>query len=164
LQDKKYNYTEGEKVKVVFMEDVPNVGKAGQIKEVADGYGKNYLLPRKLAVSARPQDIKAVEAQIKARARIEAKTEAEMKALAAELEGKELILKAKVGQQDRLYGSITSADIAVGLESSLHTVVDKRKIELAEPIRQTGSSEVSIKLGKDIVTKIKVTVVAEDAV
>ena len=69
-------------MKVVFMEDVPNVGKAGQIKEVADGYGKNYLIPHKLAVPARTGDIKTVEAQIKARARIAAKTEAEMKALA----------------------------------------------------------------------------------
>jgi large subunit ribosomal protein L9 len=149
-------------MKVVFMEDVPNVGKAGQIKDVADGYGKNFLLPHKLAVPAKPQDIKAVEAQIKARARIAAKTEAEMKALAAELEGKEITIKAKVGQQERLYGSITSADITVGLESSLHAVVDKRKIELAEPIRHTGSYEVPIKLGKDITTKIKVNVVAEE--
>jgi large subunit ribosomal protein L9 len=86
-----------------------------------------------------------------------------MKALAGELEGKEIIIKAKVGQQERLYGSITSADIAAGLESSLHAVVDKRKIELAEPIRQTGSYEVPIKLGKDIATKIKVTVTAEEA-
>ena len=78
-------------MKVVFIEDVPNVGKAGQIKDVADGYGKNFLIPHKLAVPARPQDIKAVEAQIKARARIAAKTEAEMKALAGELEGKEIV-------------------------------------------------------------------------
>jgi len=150
-------------MKVIFMEDVPNVGKAGQIKDVADGYGKNYLLPHKLAMPARVGDIKNVEAQIKARARVDANTEAEMKALAAELENKEIIIKAKVGQQDRLYGSITSADIAAGLESSLKAIVDKRKIELAEPIRTVGSYEVPIKLGKDITTKIKVTVVAEEA-
>ena len=149
-------------MKVVFMEDVPNVGKAGQIREVADGYGKNFLIPRKLAVPAKPQDIKAVEAQIKARARVATKTEAEMKALASELEGKEIIIKAKVGQQERLYGSITSADISAGLKSSLHAVVDKRKIELSEPIRQTGTFEVPIKLGKDIATKIKVSVVSEE--
>ena len=150
-------------MKVIFMEDVPNVGKAGQIKDVADGYGKNYLLPHKLAMPARAGDIKNVEAQIKARARVDANTEAEMKALAGELENKEIIIKAKVGQQDRLYGSITSADIAAGLESSLKAIVDKRKIELAEPIRTVGSYEVPIKLGKDITTKIKVTVVAEEA-
>ena len=150
-------------MKVIFMEDVPNVGKAGQIKDVADGYGKNYLLPHKLAMPARAGDIKNVEAQIKARARVAAKSEAEMKALATELENKEIIIKAKVGQKERLYGSITSADIAVGLESSLKAIVDKRKIELAEPIRMVGSYEVPIKLGKDISTKIKVTVVAEEA-
>ena len=150
-------------MKVIFMEDVPNVGKAGQIKDVADGYGKNYLLPHKLAMPARAGDIKNVEAQIKARARVAANTEAEMKALAAELENKEIIIQAKVGQQNRIYGSITSADIAAGLESSLKAIVDKRKIELAEPIRTVGSYEVPIKLGKDITTKIKVTVVAEEA-
>jgi large subunit ribosomal protein L9 len=150
-------------MKVVFMEDVPNVGKAGQIKEVADGYGKNFLIPHKLAMPAKAGDIKNVEAQIKARARVAAKTDAEMKARAAELEGKEINIKAKIGQQGRLYGSITSADIAVGLESALKVNVDKRKIELAEPIRSAGTYEVPIKLGKDISTKIKVTVVSEEA-
>jgi large subunit ribosomal protein L9 len=150
-------------MKVVFMEDVPNVGKAGQIKEVADGYGKNFLIPHKLAMPAKAGDIKNVEAQIKARARVAAKTDTEMKALAAELEGKEINIKAKVGQQGRLYGSITSADIVVGLESALKVTVDKRKIELAEPIRSAGTYEVPIKLGKDISTKIKVTVVSEEA-
>jgi large subunit ribosomal protein L9 len=150
-------------MKVVFMEDVPNVGKAGQIKDVADGYGKNFLIPHKLAMPAKAGDIKNVEAQIKARARVAAKTDAEMKALAAELEGKEINIKAKVGQQGRLYGSITSADIVVGLESALKVTVDKRKIELAEPIRSAGTYEVPIKLGKDISTKIKVTVVSEEA-
>ena len=150
-------------MKVVFMEDVPNVGKAGQIKDVADGYGKNFLIPHKLAMPAKAGDIKNVEAQIKARARVAAKTDAEMKALAAELEGKEINIKAKIGQQGRLYGSITSADIVVGLESALKVTVDKRKIELAEPIRSAGTYEVPIKLGKDISTKIKVTVVSEEA-
>ena len=145
-------------MKVVFMEDVPNVGKAGQIKEVADGYGKNFLIPHKLAMPAKAGDIKNVEAQIKARARVAAKTESEMKALAAELEGKEITIKAKVGQQGRLYGSITSADIAVGLESSM-----KVNIDLMEPIRSAGTYEVPIKLGKDIAAKIKVTVVSEEA-
>ena len=149
-------------MQVIFLEDVPNIGKAGQIKEVADGYGRNYLIPRKLAAPARPQDIKDVEAQIKARVRQAAKTEAEMKALAAILEGKGITLKARAGQQDRLYGSITTADISAGLETSLSTVVDKRKIELLEPIHQLGTYDVPIRLGKDIVTTIKVTVVAEE--
>ncbi len=148
-------------MKVIFMEDVPNVGKAGQIKDVAEGYGRNYLIPRKLAMPARPEDIKNVEAQIKARARIAAKTEAEMKALAADLKGKGITLKARAGQQERLYGSITSADISAAMETQLGVNVEKRKIELAEPIHQIGVYDVSIRLGKDIVTAIKVTVVAE---
>ena len=151
-------------MKVIFMEDVPNVGKAGQIKDVADGYGSNYLIPHKLAVAAKPGDIKNVEAQIKARARVAAKTEAEMKALADELENKEITIKAKVGQQDRLYGSITSADVAAGLASAFKVNVDKKKIELSEPIRNIGSYDVTIKLGKDIAAKIKVTVAPEEAV
>ena len=149
-------------MKVIFLEDVANVGKAGQIKDVADGYGRNYLIPHKLAMPARPQDIKDVESQIKARARIEAKTEAEMKALAVQLEGKAVTIKARSGQQERLYGSITAADISTVLESSLGIVVDKRKIELAEPIHQLGNYDVPIRLGKDILANIKVTVTPED--
>jgi large subunit ribosomal protein L9 len=150
-------------MKVVFMEDVPNVAKAGQIKEVSDGYGKNYLIPHKLAVPASVGDVKNVEAQIKARAKVAAKNEAEMKALAAVLESKELEIKAKVGKENKLYGSITSADIATALESNLKIIVDKRKIELAEPIRTTGTFEVAIKLAKDIGAKMKVTIVSEEA-
>jgi len=149
-------------VKVIFLEDVPNVGNAGQIKEVSDGYGRNYLIPRKLAAPARPQDIRGVEAQIKARARQAAKTEAEMKALAGILEGKEITLKARAGARERLYGSITAADISAGLETSLNTAVDKRKIELAEPIHQLGAYDVSIRLGKDILATIKVKVIADE--
>jgi large subunit ribosomal protein L9 len=150
-------------MKVIFMEDVPNVGKAGQIKDVADGYGSNYLIPHKLAVAAKPGDIRNVEAQIKARARVAAKTEAEMKALAAELENKEVTIKAKVGQQDRLYGSITLADVSAALATALNVNVDKKKIELAETIRSLGTYEATIKLAKDISAKIKVNVAPEDA-
>ena len=149
-------------MKVIFLEDVPNVGNAGQIKEVSDGYGRNYLIPRKLASPARPQDIRDVEAQIKARARQAARTEAEMKALAGILEGKEITLKARAGAQERLYGSITAADISAGLEASLKTAVDKRKIELTEPIHQLGAYDVSIRLGKDILATIKVKVIADE--
>ena len=149
-------------MKVIFLEDVPNVGNAGQIKEVSDGYGRNYLIPRKLASPARPQDIRDVESQIKARARQAAKTEAEMKALAEILDGKEITLKARAGAQERLYGSITVADISAGLEASLHAAVDKRKIELAEPIHQLGVYDVPIRLGKDILANIKVTVIADE--
>ncbi len=149
-------------MRVIFLEDVPNVGSAGQIKDVSDGYGRNYLIPRKLAMPARPQDIKDVEAQIKARARIAAKSEAEMKALAGQLEGKEVTIKAKAGQQERLYGSVTGADVSAALEKTFGAIIDKRKIELSQPIHQLGTYDVPIRLGKDIITNIKVVVAAEE--
>ena len=148
-------------MKVIFLEDVPRVAQAGEIKEVADGYGRNFLIPRKLAVLATPSTTNSVEIQRSIEARVQARTESEMRELANQLEGREIILKAKVGAQDRLYGSITSADIASELESA-GLVIDKKKIELAEPVRQLGSYEATIKLAKDIVPKVKVTVIEEE--
>ncbi len=149
-------------MKVVFLEDVPKVAKAGDTKEVADGYGRNFLLPRKLAVLADSSASKIVETRLRVRARHEAKTEAEMAELAKLLEGKEITLKVRAGAEGKLYGSITSADIADEL-SKANLVVDKRKIELAEPIHQIGIYEIAIRLIKDIVPKIKLTVEAKEA-
>jgi len=148
-------------MKVVFLEDVPNVARAGEIKEVASGYGRNYLIPRKLALLADAQAISQVEAQRRMKARQQAESESELQELGRGLDGREVTLKAKVGAKDHLYGSITNADIADELKNSAGLVVDKRKIELAEPIRQLGSYEVSVKLAKDIVSQIRVTVVEE---
>jgi large subunit ribosomal protein L9 len=145
-------------MKVVFLQDVPNVAKAGEIKEVAAGYGRNFLIPRKLAALASPQAMSQVETIDKT----EARENAELGELAAQLEGKEVSLKAKAGAKERIYGSITSADIAAELESTTGIEVDKRKIELDEPIRQLGSYEVSIRLAKDILPKIKVNVTEEE--
>jgi len=147
-------------MRVVFLEDVPNVAKAGEMKEVADGYGRNFLIPRKLALLVNPATISTIESQLKMKAQYQAKTGAELLELAGQLEGKEVTLNARAGAKDRLYGSITSADIAAELETSAGLVVDKRKIELAEPIRKLGSYEVVVRLAKDIVPKMKVTVVA----
>jgi len=149
-------------LKVVFLEDVPRIARAGQVKEVADGYARNYLLPQKLAVLANSAASHIVEVQIKKRARRYAQTQAEMTELAALLEGKEITVKARVGSTERLYGSITSAGIATAISSSLGIEIDKRKIELDEPIRELGSYEVPLRLFKDIMPKIKLTVVPEE--
>ncbi|MFC1912238.1 50S ribosomal protein L9, partial [Chloroflexota bacterium] len=133
-------------MKVVFLEDVPNVAEVGDIKEVADGYGRNYLIPRKLAVIADSQVTNIVEAQRKKKARLQAQIEAEMKELAQKLEGQEVVLKAKAGATDRLYGSITNADIAEELGKNTGLEIDKRKIELPEPIREVGSYEIAVRL------------------
>ena len=148
-------------MKVIFLEDVSRVAQAGEIKDVADGYGRNFLIPRKLAVLATPSTTNSVEIQRSIEARVQARSDSEMRELANQLEGKEITLKAKVGAQDRLYGSITSADIASELENA-GLAVDKKKIELAEPVRQLGSYEVAIRLAKDIVPKVKVTVIEEE--
>ena len=150
-------------MKVIFLEDVPNVASAGDIKEVADGYGRNFLIPRKLAILPSSSASNSLEVQRRINAKNQAKLEAEILELTNQLEGKEIILKAKAGTKDRLYGSITSADIASELKTTVGLVVDKRKIELAEPIRQLGSYEVAIRLAKDIIPKIKVRVAEEEA-
>jgi large subunit ribosomal protein L9 len=148
-------------MKVIFLQDVPNVARAGEIKEVADGYGRNFLIPKKLALLATPSATSTIEVQRGITESSQAQTEAEMTELAQQLEGKEVTLKAKAGAKDRLFGSITSANIASELQNATGLVVDKKKIELAEPIRQLGSYEVAIKLAKDIVPKITVIVVKE---
>ena len=145
-------------MKVIFLQDVPSVARAGEIKEVANGYGRNFLIPRKLALLARSEAINTMGAQLEVKARSQTQTEADLLELASHLNGREVILEAKVGVKDRLYGSITAADIAAELESTTGLAVDKRKIELDESIRQVGSYEVAIRLDKDIVPKIRVTV------
>ena len=150
-------------MKVIFLQDVPSVASAGEIKEVADGYGRNFLIPRKLALLAKVETINTMKAQLGKQARSQAQTEVELLELAKRLEGSEVALAAKIGAKDRLYGSITAADIAAELESSSGLVIDKRKIDLAEPIRQLGSYEVTIRLAKDITAKITVTVSEQEA-
>jgi large subunit ribosomal protein L9 len=146
-------------MRVVFLQDVPRVAKAGEVKEVADGYARNFLIPRKLALLARPE----VLSQLGTAQKAEAKEDAELMALAQQIEGKEVSIKAKAGAKDRLYGSITSADIAAELSKSSGLVIDKRKIELEEPLRSLGNYEITIRLAKDIVPKIKVSVTEEEA-
>ena len=148
-------------MKVVFLEDVANKGKAGETKEIADGYARNFLIPHKLAVLANSQSANIVAAQLKKLAHRRAQTEAEMAELAKQLEGQEIILKAKSGEKEKLYGSITSTDVTDELLRSTGLTIDKRKIELEEPIRELGSYEITIKLTADIAPKIKLTVVKE---
>ena len=150
-------------MKVIFLQDVPNVARAGEIKEVADGYGRNFLIPRKLALLARSESINAMAEKLTVQARSEAQTETELVEMANQLDGREVFLDARRGSKERLYGSITTADIAAELENTTGLAIDKRKIELDEPIRQIGSYEVNIRLAKDIVPKIKVTVTEKSA-
>jgi len=150
-------------MKVVFLEDVANIANAGDVKEVADGYGRNFLIPKKLAVLLSPEATAKFEAQRRTQYNKQVQIESELVNMAKQIEGKEVILKAKVGAKDRLYGSITNADIATELEKITGITIDKRKIELDEPIRELGSFDVAVKLGKDIIPKIKV-IISEEGV
>lgn len=149
-------------MKVVFIEDVPNVAETGEIKDVADGYGRNYLIPRKLAILADARATQIVETRKKRKARIEAETEAEMQELAKQLEGLDIVIKAKAGAKDRLYGSITNADIAEEVNKSAGLEIDKRKIELEKPIHEIGSYDIPIRLTKDIIPRVKLSVIEEE--
>jgi len=144
-------------MKVIFLDDVPNVAKAGDIKEVSDGYGRNFLLPKKLALVSKPGAVAAVKAQIEAKAETE-----KAKKLAAEIEGKEITFYVKMGVKDRMHGSITAANIATELQNVIGQPIDKRKIELAEPIKQLGTFDIAIKLFKGIEPKIKINLVKKE--
>ena len=148
-------------MKVVFLEDVPNVAKAGDIKEVADGYSRNYLIPRKLAVPATSSELKKVEVLRATGARREAKTEKEAEAFAKTLQDITVVIRMRAGTKDKLYGSVTSADIAREIKKLTKQDVDKRKIELPEPIRELGIYEVSVKLSKDVTATVNVVVEQE---
>lgn len=150
-------------MKVIFLQDVTGAGRAGEIKEVADGYGRNFLIPRRLAALAKSEAVNAMAVKAAAQARHEASTEAELIEMAKQLEGREVFLQAKTGGKERLYGSITAADIAAELEQLSGYAVDKRKIELPESIRQIGTYEVGVRLTGELVPKIKVTVTEKSA-
>ena len=149
-------------MRVIFLENVPNVASAGDMKEVANGYARNFLIPQKLAMPANTSATSLLETQRKLKAQRQAQTQEELIELAEKLEGKEVILKGRAGAKERLHGSITNADIADELQNTDNLIIDKRKIELDEPIHQLGSYEVTVRLASDITPKIRVTVVEEE--
>ena len=151
-------------MKVIFIEDVPDVALAGETREVADGYGRNYLLPKKLAVLANSAASNIVEAQLKRVVVKRAQAEAEMAEVAGKINGMEVTITARVGEKDRLYGSVTSADIAEALSASAELVIDKRKVELEEPIREIGSYDITVRFTHDITADIRVTVLPDKVV
>lgn len=148
-------------MRVVLLQEVPRLGKVGEVKDVASGYARNFLLPRGLAEFATPAAMKRVEEIREAEEKRQALLEAEMVSLAQTLEGVEITLKAKVGAQERLYGAVTSGDIAEELKRVTGQDIDKRKIELEEPIRQLGEYEVLVRLSTESAPKIKVVVTEE---
>jgi large subunit ribosomal protein L9 len=147
-------------MKLILREDVYNLGKGGELVEVKPGYGRNFLIPRGLAVLANPKNIREVEHQKAVAAAKAAKLKASAEAIAKRLSDTPVSMKRKVGEQDKLYGSVTAMDVAEAL-AARGLDIDRRTIELPEPIKTLGDFEVSVKLHSDVVGKVKVKVEAE---
>jgi len=150
-------------MKVVFLQNVEGIAQIGQVKEVADGYGRNFLLPKKMALLATPGAMRQAEVQLKVEAARVAKQESEMTELAKKLEAVGITIKVKAGAEGKLFGSVSSADIAQGLLQVAKLEVDRRKIELEEPIKQVGTYEVILRLTKTVNARLKVAVEPEQA-
>ena len=148
-------------MKVILLQDVQGLGKAGDLKEVANGYARNYLLPRQLAAGATPSLIANRQQRIAAEQRKLEKQNESNRQLAERLTQVTLTFKAKVGAQNRLYGSITSQDVATALRDAENVTVDRRVIELPDPIRSLGTFSVPVKIAPQLEPKITVNVVAE---
>ncbi len=144
-------------MEVILKEDVNKLGHRGDVVKVADGYGRNFLLPGKLAIEANAAN-KAVVEQMKGSAvRKSAKEKTEAESLATQLSNVELVFERKVGEHDHLFGSVTSGDIAHELEAKGFTI-DRRKISLEDPLKQIGEYHVPVKLHREVTSHVKVTV------
>jgi large subunit ribosomal protein L9 len=149
-------------MEVILKEDVNNLGHRGDVVKVADGYGRNYLLPKKLAMEATAAN-KVVIDQMKASAvRRSAKEKSEAEQLVTQLNDVALVFERKVGENDHLFGSVTSSDIAHGLESKGFNI-DRRKVHLDEPLKSLGEFLIPVKLHREVTAHIKVTVKGEEA-
>lgn len=149
-------------MKVIFLQDVPNKGVIGDIKNVADGYGRNYLIPKGIALLATPANLNQVKAQRSKLEEARRKVQTELGQLSEQLEGKEITILANVGAGGKLFGSVTATDIAEEIENSHGVPVDKRKIEINEPIKIAGSFKISIRLYGDIMPVVTVHVVPKN--
>jgi large subunit ribosomal protein L9 len=148
-------------VEVILKEPVEHLGRAGEVVNVADGYARNYLLPRKLAMPVTEGNRRQIEHLRKRAAEREAQDVAVANALAARIGQTELAFARRVGDTEQLYGSVTSVDIAEALHRQ-QLDVDRRKIQLAEPIKQLGEFTVPVKLHRDVTAEVKVVVVKEE--
>lgn len=148
-------------MRVILREDLENLGKAGEVVTVRDGYGRNYLLPRGLALLATERDVARLEHEKRVASARAAKLARDLQSQVDRLSQVSVSIARAVGEGDKLYGSVTSRDIAEALQEQGHAV-DSKRIQLDEPIKTLGMTEVPIKLGRDAVAKIKVWVVKKE--
>lgn len=148
-------------MKVIFLKEVKGKGKKGEVKEVAIGYAQNYLLKNGLAIEATPGNLKALEAKKNKQQKVAKEEHSEAMELKESIEKLTVELKAKSGEGGRLFGSITSKQIVDELKKSHNIKVDKRKVELDEPIRALGYTNVPVKVHQDVIATVKVHVIEE---
>jgi large subunit ribosomal protein L9 len=155
-----HTYFSENTMEVILKEDVLKLGNRGDVVKVADGYGRNYLLPGKLAIEATAANKAVIEQMKHSAVRKLAKEKVDAEDLSKQLDAIELVFERKTGESDHLFGSVTSADIAGQLAEKGYTV-DRRKIALDEPLRSLGEFHVPIKLHREVTSHVKVTVQAE---
>ncbi|XDD45144.1 50S ribosomal protein L9 [Leptospira sp. WS39.C2] len=147
-------------MKIVLQKDVLNLGDAGDLKEVADGYARNFLIPRRLAVRANDGNTKAAIHQKRLAELKRDKRVKVMKELSSSLDGKTYEVKVKVGENDKLFGSVTANDIALAIKNT-GVELDKRKLDLGEPIKTVGEFKIKVRLAEGVVPQIIVKVVGQ---
>jgi len=148
-------------MEVILREDISNLGARGQVVKVAAGYARNFLIPKKLAVTATESNKKIVEQERQSHLRKEAKLQSEAQDLAKLVNGVSVTIKQKSGENDQLFGSVTSKDVADALAAKGFTI-DRRKIQLDEPIKSLGEFKVPVKLHKDVTAEVTVVVAKEE--
>ena len=148
-------------MEVILREDIEKLGARGQVVKVASGYARNFLLPKRMAVAATEANKKIVEQERQAHLRKEAKAVGEATQLAQIMTGATVRIAQKAGENDQLFGSVTSKDIAEALSAQNYNI-DRRKIQLDEPIRQLGEYKVAVRLHKDVTAEITVVVAKEE--
>jgi large subunit ribosomal protein L9 len=149
-------------MEVILKEDVPKLGSRGDVVKVAEGFGRNYLLPKKLAIEASAANKKVIEQMKAAAVRRHQREKADAEALAKQFEGVTLTFQRRSGEHDQLFGSVTTSEIAEALAKKGHEI-DRRKIELDQPIKTLGEFTVPIRLHREVIVKIKAIVEKEAA-
>ncbi|MBQ6359758.1 MAG: 50S ribosomal protein L9 [Lachnospiraceae bacterium] len=148
-------------MQVVLLQDVKTLGKAGDVVKANDGYARNFLIPKKMAVEANAANLAKLKQQKAYEAKVAAEELAAAKALSESISGKTIQMKVKAGEGGKLFGAIASKELAQEIEKQLGVAVDKKKIVLPDPIKTLGVHPVSVKLHKDVTAAIKVDVAAE---
>ncbi len=148
-------------MKVILLQDVKSLGKKDQIVDVSDGYARNFVLPKKLGLEATPKNLNELKLKKAHEDKVAAEKLAEAQALGKQMEDEKIVLKIKMGEGGRTFGSVSSKEIAEAVKKQLGHEIDKKKINLKDPIKAQGTHHVEIKLHTQVTTKLTVEVVGE---